>query len=113
MVMLLAWRPPRHLCTEPISRAQRKNKTQRARFELVPLISFLLVMLAACGGSSPPPGYSVSVIDNAFSPQVLHNDAILRVPEVYSTIQAAVNAAKPGVLASIGLATSPHATSHQ
>ncbi len=111
--MLLAWRPPRHLCTEPISRAQRKNKTQLARFELVPLISFLLVMLAACGGSSPPPGYSVSVIDNAFSPQVLHNDAILRVPEVYSTIQAAVDAAKPGDLISIGPGTSPDSTYHE
>ena len=111
--MLLAWRPPRHLCTEPISRAQRKNKTQLARFELVPLISFLLVMLAACGDSSPPPGYSVSVIDNAFSPQVLHNDAILRVPEVYSTIQAAVDAAKPGDLISIGPGTSPDSTYHE
>ena len=111
--MLLAWRPPRHLCTEPISRAQRKNKTQLARFELVPLISLLLVMLAACGGSSPPPGYSVSVIDNTSSPQVLHNDAILRVPEAYSTIQAAVNAAKPGDLVSIGPGTSPDSTYHE
>ncbi len=111
--MLLAWRPPWLLCTEPISRAQKKNKTQLARFGLVPLISFLLVMLAACGDSSPPPGYSVSVIDNAFSPQVLHNDAILRVPEVYSTIQAAVDAAKPGDLISIGPGTSPDSTYHE
>ncbi len=110
--MMLAWRPPRHLCTEPISRAQRKNKTRLTRFGLVPLISLLLVMLAACGGSSPPPGYSVSVIDNAFSPQVLHY-AILRVPEVYSTIQAAVDAAKPGDLVSIGPGTSPDGAYHE
>jgi Right handed beta helix region/Phospholipase_D-nuclease N-terminal len=110
--MLLAWRPPRHLCTGPISRVQRINKTQLARFGLVPLISFLLVMLAACGGSSPPPGYSVSVIDNAFSPQVLHH-AILRVPEVYSTIQAAVDAAKPGDLVSIGPGTSTDGAYHE
>jgi len=77
------------------------------------LISFLLVMLAACGGSSPPPGYSVSVIDNTSSPQVLHNDAILRVPEAYSTIQAAVNAAKPGDLVSIGPGTSPDGAYHE
>ena len=111
--MLLAWRPPWHLCTGPISRVQRKNKTQFTRFGLVPLISFLLVMLAACGGSSPPPGYSVSVIDNTSSPQVLHNDAILRVPEAYSTIQAAVNAAKPGDLVSIGPGTSPDGAYHE
>jgi hypothetical protein len=110
--MLLAWRPPRHLCTEPLSRAQGKSKTQLARFGLVPLISFLLVMLAACGGSSPPPGYSVSVIDNAFSSQVLHH-AILRVPEAYSTIQAAVDAAKPGDLISIGPGTSPDGAYHE
>jgi Right handed beta helix region/Phospholipase_D-nuclease N-terminal len=110
--MLLAWRPPRHLCTEPLSRAQGKSKTQLARFGLVPLISFLLVMLAACGGSSPPPGYSVSVIDNAFSSQVLHH-AILRVPEAYSTIQAAVDAAKPGDLVSIGPGTSPDGAYHE
>ncbi len=110
--MLLAWRPPRHLCTEPLSRAQGKSETQLARFGLVPLISFLLVMLAACGGSSPPPGYSVSVIDNAFSSQVLHH-AILRVPEAYSTIQAAVDAAKPGDLISIGPGTSPDGAYHE
>jgi Right handed beta helix region/Phospholipase_D-nuclease N-terminal len=110
--MLLAWRPPRHLCTEPLSREQGKSKTQLARFGLVPLISFLLVMLAACGGSSPPPGYSVSVIDNAFSSQVLHH-AILRVPEAYSTIQAAVDAAKPGDLVSIGPGTSPDGAYHE
>jgi hypothetical protein len=110
--MLLAWRPPRHLCTEPLSRAQGKSKTQLARFGLVPLISFLLVILAACGGSSPPPGYSVSVIDNAFSSQVLHH-AILRVPEAYSTIQAAVDAAKPGDLVSIGPGTSPDGAYHE
>jgi len=110
--MMLAWRPPWHLCTEPISRAQRKNKTRLTRFGLVSLISFLLVMLAACGGSSPPPGYAVSVIDNAFSPQVLHH-AILRVPEAYSTIQAAVDAAKPGDLVSIGPGTSPDGAYHE
>ncbi len=110
--MLLAWRPPRHLCTGPIFRVQRKNKTQFTQFGLVPLISLLLVVLAACGGSSPPPGYSVSVIDNAFSPQVLHH-AILRVPEAYSTIQAAVDAAKPGDLISIGPGTSPDGAYHE
>lgn len=110
--MLLAWRPPWHLCTGPIFRVQRKNKTQFTQFGLVPLISLLLVVLAACGGSSPPPGYSVSVIDNAFSPQVLHH-AILRVPEAYSTIQAAVDAAKPGDLVSIGPGTSPDGAYHE
>src|SRR5260221_14302368 len=99
MVMLLAWRPPRHLCTGPIFRVQRKNKTQLTQFGLVPLISLLLVVLAACGGPSPPPGYSVSVIDHPFSPQVLHH-ALLRLPEAYSTIKAAVSSAKPGYLIS-------------
>jgi plastocyanin len=39
--------------------------------------------------------------------------AILRVPEDYSTIQAAVNAAKPGDLVSIGPATNPDGAYHE
>jgi plastocyanin len=184
----------------PIHHAQGKN---------VALLSWLgffllLVSLAACGGSSPPPaGPTVSVIDNAFEPQVLRikpgqtvtwvnngqtahtvtaddnafnsgtfnsgeqythtfskpgrypyycqlhgipgngtgggmvgviivdssssntdtgdmimrspraPHAILRVPEAYSTIQSAVNAAKPGDLVSIGLSTAPDGTYHE
>jgi plastocyanin len=39
--------------------------------------------------------------------------AILRVPETYSTIQAAVDAAKPGDLVSIGPSTNPDGTYHE
>ncbi len=39
--------------------------------------------------------------------------AILRVPEQYSTIQAAVNAAAPGDLVSIGPSSSPDGTYHE
>ena len=45
------------------------------------------------------------------SPTAPH--AILRVPETYSTIQAAVYAAKPGDLVSIGPSTNPDGTYHE
>src|SRR5215469_10232274 len=80
IMMMLARRLSWH---GPVSRARRGNKTQLIRFGLVPLISLLLVMLAACGGSSSPPGYTVSAIDSTSSPQVLYTPvaprAILRV----------------------------------
>jgi hypothetical protein len=81
-------------------------------FGLVPIIFLLLIMLAACGGSSPSTsGPGVLAIDNAYSPKELH--AILRVPEEFSTIQAAVNAAVPGDMVSIGPNTNPDGAYHE
>jgi plastocyanin len=198
--MMLAWRPCGYVrSTSMILHSQRKKKWLLSWFRLVSLI-FLLVTLAACGGSSSASGSTVSAIDNVFSPKELHikpgqmvtwinngqsphtvtaddksfdsgifasgaqythtfirpgrypyyctlhggpggsgmagviivdapssnttspdiimrpptaPHAILRVPETYSTIQAAVDAAKPGDLVSIGLSTNPDGMYHE
>src|SRR6266516_3786159 len=55
-----------------IQRFPEKNKSLLSGFRLVPLIFLVLVMLAACGGSSSASGPTVSAIDNAFSPKELH-----------------------------------------
>jgi hypothetical protein len=126
-----------------VHHSQVKNRTLFSLFCLVPIIFLLFIMLAACGGSSPSAsGPSVSAINNAYSPKELHiksgdtvtrvnngqnkhaftemvmrsstpPHAILRVPEEYSTIQAAVNAAVPGDLVSIGPSTNPDGAYHE
>src|SRR6266581_7201319 len=61
-----------------------------------------MLLLAACAGSGPSvQGSSVSVTGGMTEPQGKAPTAILRVPEDYPTIQAAVNAAKPYALISI------------
>jgi hypothetical protein len=78
---------------------------------LIALALLWIALLASCAGSGPSvQGPSVSVTDNEFSPRELHNTgeqsgkaptAILRVPEDYPTIQAAVKGAKAYALISI------------
>ena len=132
-----------HRSMRIVLHSQVKNRTLFSLFCLVPTIFLLFIMLAACGGSSPSTsGPSVSAIDNAYSPKELQIKAgdsvtwvnngqnnhaftemvmrsstplhaILRVPEDYSTIQAAVNAAVPGDLVSIGPSTNPDGAYHE
>src|SRR6266849_6004187 len=111
--MKLGWRQHGYnLSTKIDQRSHVMNRTLFSLFGLVPIIFLLLIMLAACGGSSPSTsGPGVLAIDNAYSPKELH--AILRVPEEYSTIQAAVNAAVPGDMVSIGSNTNPDGAYHE
>src|SRR6266853_2274836 len=111
--MKLGWRQHGYnLSTKIDQRSHVMNRTLFSLFGLVPIIFLLLIMLAACGGSSPSTsGPGVLAIDNAYSPKELH--AILRVPEEYSTIQAAVNAAVPGDMVSIGPNTNPDGAYHE
>src|SRR5258708_33167805 len=108
--MRLGWRQHGYnLSTKIDQRSHVTNRTLFSLFGLVPIIFLLLIMLAACGGSSPSTsGPGVLAIDNAYSPH-----AILRVPEEYSTIQAAVNAAVPGGMVSIGPNTNPDGAYHE
>jgi hypothetical protein len=108
--MKLGWRQQEYnLSTKIDQRSHVMNRTLFSLFGLVPIIFLLLIMLAACGGSSPSTsGPGVLAIDNAYSPH-----AILRVPEEYSTIQAAVNAAVPGDMVSIGPNTNPDGAYHE
>ena len=111
--MKLGWRQHGYnLSTKIDQRSHVMNRTLFSLFGLVPIIFLLLIMLATCGGSSPSTsGPGVLAIDNAYSPKELH--AILRVPEEYSTIQAAVNAAVPGDMVSIGPNTNPDGAYHE
>ena len=111
--MKLGWRQQEYnLSTKIDQRSHVMNRTLFSLFGLVPIIFLLLIMLAACGGSSPSTsGPGVLAIDNAYSPKELH--AILRVPEEFSTIQAAVNAAVPGDMVSIGTNTNPDRAYHE
>ena len=111
--MKLGWRQHGYnLSTKIDQRSHVMNRTLFSLFGLVPIIFLLLIMLAACSGSSPSTsGPGVLAIDNAYSPKELH--AILRVPEEYSTIQAAVNAAVPGDMVSIGPNTNPDGAYHE
>ena len=69
---------------------------------LIALALLCMLLLAACAGSGPSvQGSSVSVTGGITEPQGKAPTAILRVPEDYPTIQAAVNAAKPYALISI------------
>lgn len=117
---MLIWRPHVHLLnTKLTQRSLIKNSSLLPRFGLILLISLLLMMLVACAGFSPSPsGPTVSATDNAlnttFPDEIIQSQttphAILRVPEEYSTIQAAVDAARPGDLVSIGPSTNPDGT---
>lgn len=98
---------------------RRRSLLTLSSIGLITLTSLLITLLAACGVSSSGGGLSqtmptVSVLDNIFTPKELHikvgqtvlwvNKAppnILRVPEDFATIQAAVNAIKPGDMISI------------
>src|SRR2546430_2412690 len=99
--MILAWRPQRY------RRSGRKLPAFLVWPELIALALLWMVLLAACGGSGPSvQGPSVSVAEytgtsTSTERQEKAPTAILRVPEDYPTIQAAVKAAKSYNLISI------------
>src|SRR6266487_6452436 len=69
---------------------------------LIALALLWMALLTACAGSGPSfQGPGISVTGGITEPQGKAPTAILRVPEDYPTIQAAVNAAKPYALISI------------
>jgi len=94
--MILAWRPHWY------RRSGRKVPAFSVWPGLIALALLCMLLLAACAGSGPSvQGASVSVTAGLKGPQGKAPAAILRVPEDYPTIQAAVNAAKPYALISI------------
>ena len=98
--MILAWRP--HI----YGRTGRKLSPFHMRPELIALALLWMVLLTACSGSEPSaqgPHGSVAEYTgmSASRERQETTSAILRVPEDYPTIQAAVNAAKPYALVSI------------
>jgi plastocyanin len=64
--MRFLWRPHRSF------QSRRSFPTFLPLLGLIPLILLFTALLGACGGSAAPQGPTVSVIDNAFSPQELH-----------------------------------------
>src|SRR5205085_8723444 len=94
--MILAWRPHWY------RRSGRKVPAFSVWPGLIALALLCMLLLAACTGSGPSvQGASVSVTAGLKGPQGKAPAAILRVPEDYPTIQAAVHAAKPYALISI------------
>src|SRR5712692_2417869 len=74
--MRLVWRQHGYnLSTKIDQRSHVMNRTLFSLFGLVPIIFLLLIMLAACGGSSPSTsGTGVLAIDNAYT----HGSVIFR-----------------------------------
>jgi len=94
--MILAWRPHRY------RRSGRKVPAFSVWPGLIALALLCMLLLAACAGSSPSvQGSGISVTNGTVGQPGKAPSAILRVPEDYPTIQAAVNAAKPYALISI------------
>src|SRR6266849_2317015 len=88
--MILAWRPTRY------RRSGRKVPAFSVWPGLIALALLGMLLLAACAGSGPSvQGPGISVTNGTVAQSGKAPAAILRVPEDYPTIQAAVNAAKP------------------
>ena len=94
--MILALRPHKY------RRSGRKVPAFGVWPGLIALALLCMLLLTACAGSDPSvQGSSVSVNNGTVGQPGKAPSAILRVPEDYPTIQAAVNAAKPYALISI------------
>jgi hypothetical protein len=110
---MLTWRPHEYArSTRIFQRSQDIKRTLLSWFGVVLLLFPLITILAACGDYSPSPsGLTVSALVTLHTKTPPY--AILRVPEDYATVQAAVNAAAPGDLVSIGPSTNPDGAYHE
>ncbi len=94
--MILAWRPHRY------RQSGRKLPAFLVWPGLIALALLWMALLTACAGSGPSfQGPGISVTNGTVGQPGKGPAAILRVPEDYPTIQAAVNAAKQYALISI------------
>src|SRR5437868_2001836 len=94
--MILTWRPHRY------RRSGRRVPAFSVWPGLIALALLCMLLLTGCAGSGPSvQGSSVSVTDGTVGQPGKAPVAILRVPEDYPTIQAAVKVAKPYDLISI------------